>query len=192
MKKFVFLSVLFLIVCFLSSGCGKGEEKAGETSAEKKIEKKEEAEDLLLTEKEVIAFIDAYPVFVEITKKKEKDIEPLADKENLLSGVRFAEEFREYAEEIEGALAEYGFTLESFGATHGKILSAIVYNQMEAATGEMMKNMLDNPNVPEEQKEELRKSIKEAEESEEMKATKENWKVVEKHMSELENLFKAE
>lgn len=192
MKRVVFLSVLFLIVCFLQSGCGKGEEKAGETSAEKKIEKKEEAEDLLLTEKEVIAFIDAYPVFVEITKKKEKEIEPLTDKENLLSGMQFAEEFREYAEEIEGALAKYGFTLESFGATHNKIMSAIVYNQMEAATGEMMKKMLDNPNVPEEQKEEMRKNLKETEESEERKACKENWKIVEKYRSEIENLFKGE
>ncbi len=190
MKRFMLLFVLFVIVCFLATGCGKGEEKAGETSAKKQVESKEKAEDLLLTEKEVIAFIDAYPVFVEITKQKEKEVEPLADKRSPLSGMKFAEEFKEYAEEIEGALEKYGFTLESFGATHNKILGAIVYSQMESATGGMMKKMLDNPNVPEEQKEEIRKNLKETEESEEMKACKANWEIVEKHKSQIEKLFK--
>jgi len=131
-------------------------------------------------------------VFVEITKQKEKEIGPLADKEDLLSGMKFAGELKEYKEEIDAALKDYGFTLESFGATHNKILGAIVYGQMESATGEMMKKMLDNPNVPEEQKEEMRKSLKETEESGEMKASKENWKIVEKYRSEIENLFKGE
>ena len=190
MKRFMFLFVLVVIVCFLSSGCGKGEEKAGEASAKKQIESKEKAEDLLLTEKEVTSFIDAYPVFVEITRKKEKEIEPLADKENLLNGVRFAEEFKEYGEELESALGKYGFTLESFGAAFGKIMGAIVYGQMESTTGEMMKKMLDNPNVPEEQKEEIRKNLKETEESAEMKAMKANWEIVKEYKDEIEELFK--
>jgi type III secretory pathway component EscV len=190
MRKFMYLSVLFLLVGFLATGCkGKGKgEKTGVASTEKKVE--EQAENLLLTEKEVTAFIEAYPVFVEITKKKEKEIEPLTDKENLVSGMQFAKEFEEYAEEIESALGKYGFTLESFGATHNKIMGAIVYSQMESATGEMMKKMLDNPNVPEEQKEEIRKNLKETEESEEIKAAKENWKIVEKYRSEIESLFR--
>jgi len=191
MKRFMFLSVLLLLGSFVLTGC-KGDKKADETSAEKKIEAKEEAENLLLTEKEVKAFIKAFPVFVEITKQKEKEIGPLADKEDLLSGMKFAGELKEYKEEIDAALKDYGFTLESFGATHNKILGAIVYGQMESATGEMMKKMLDNPNVPEEQKEEMRKSLKETEESGEMKASKENWKIVEKYRSEIENLFKGE
>ena len=117
MKSLVFLSVLFLLVSFLAAGC-KGKEKAGksgETGAVKKAE--EQAEDLLLTEKEVTNFIDAYPVFVEITKQKEKEVEPLAGKKSPLSGMQFVEEFKEYAEEIEAALGKYDFTLESFGAT---------------------------------------------------------------------------
>ena len=189
MKRFMFVFVLFLLVGFLAAGC-KGKEKAGksgETGAVKKAE--EQAEDLLLTEKEVTNFIDAYPVFVEITRKKEKEIEPLTDKENLLSGMQFAEEFKEYAEEIEAALRKYGFTLESFGAAYAKVMGAFFYGQMRGAGGAMEK-LLDNPDIPEEQKEEIRKSLEETEESEEMKATKENWELVKKHKSEIEELFK--
>lgn len=188
MKRFAFLSVLFLIICFLPTCCGKEEEKAAE---EKKIEKKE-VENLYSTEKEVESFIKAFPVFVEITKKKEKDIEPLADKDDFASGMRLTGEFKEYKEEIDAALKDYGFTLESFGAAYGRIMAAYAYGQMAGATEEMMKKMLDNPNVPEEQKEELRKSIKEAEESEEMQATKKNWAIVEKYKGEIEELFKEQ
>lgn len=189
MKRFMFVFVLFLLVGFLAAGC-KGKEKAGksgETGAGGKPEK--QTEDLLLTEKELTNFIDAYPVFIEITKQKEKEVKPLAGNKNPLRGVQFVEEFKEHVEEIEAALGKYDFTLESFGATYNKVLGAIVYSQMESATGEMMKKMLDNPNVPEEQKEEIKKSLKETEESEEMKATKENWEIVKKHKSEIEELF---
>jgi hypothetical protein len=86
MKRFMFLLVLLLIVGFFASGC-KGDKKAGETSTEKKIEGKEELENLYLTEKEVKAFIKAFPVFVEITKKKEAEIGPLSDREDLVSGM---------------------------------------------------------------------------------------------------------
>jgi hypothetical protein len=190
MKRFILVSLSLLLVGFLTTGCGKGEEKATETSTEKKVKEEEKTEDLYLTEKEVIAFTSAYPVFVEITKKKEKDIEPLADKEDLLSSMKYSGELKEYKDEMDAALKEYGFTLESFGAAYGKIMAAYAYGQMQGATGEMMKKMLDNPDVPDERKEEIRKSIKEAEESEEMKACKENWEIVKKHKEELENLLK--
>ncbi|MBN1694898.1 hypothetical protein JW879_05815 [candidate division WOR-3 bacterium] len=191
MKRFVLLLVLLLLGGLVLTGC-KGDKKAGETSARKEAAAKEEEENLYLTEQEVKSFIEAYPVFVEIIKRTEQEVKPLADKQSPLSGMQFAEEFKEYAEELEGSLGKYGFTLESFGATYSKILGAIVYSQMESATGGMMKKMLDNPNLSEEQKEEIRKNLKETEESEEMKASKENWKIVEKHMSEIEKLFKGE
>lgn len=194
MKKFMLLSVLVLLAGFLTTGCGKGEEKAEETSSERKTEKKveEETEDLFLTEKEVVRFIDAYPIFVKVTKEKEKDIEPLSDKEDFASGMKFAAEFKEYKEDIDASLKEYGFTLESFGAAYGKIMAAYVYGQMQGATKEMMNDMLNNPNISDEQKEEMRQKIKEAEESEEMQAAKKNWGIVEKHKSELDSLFKEE
>jgi hypothetical protein len=191
MKRFMFLSVLLLLASFLATGCGKGEEKAGETSTEKRIEKKEEVESLYLTEKEVKAFIKAFPVFAEITRKKGEEVEPLTEREDLVSGVRFAGALKEYQEEIDAALKDYGFTLESFSAVHVKIMGAFVYGQMQGATEEM-KKLLDNPNIPEEQKEEIRKSLKETEESEEAKASKKNWEIVKKYKSEIENLFKEE
>ncbi len=191
MKRFILLASVLLLVSFLTTGCGgKGEEKSGETSSEKKIEETEEAENLYLTEQEVKAFIKAYPEFVKIIENIKEDFEPLADKEDLGSGMRLASEFKEKKEEIDAALKDYGFTLESFSATHVKIMTAYAYKQMAGATGEIMKKMLENPNVPEEQKEKIRKNMKEAEESEEMKANKSNLEIVEKYQEELESLFK--
>lgn len=184
MKRFTFLFVLLLIVGSLATCCKK------ETSAEKKIEKKKEAKNLSLAEKEVKAFIDAYPVFVEITRQKEKEVEPLSGKEDFMSGMRLAGEFKEYKKEIDGALEQYGFTLESFAATYGKILAAYSYGQMAGTTSELMERMLDNPTVPEEKKEEIRKSLKEAKESPEIQASKKNWEIVKEYKDEIENLFK--
>ena len=193
MRKFALVVSVLLLAVLLTTGCGgKGEEQSGETSSEKKIEKQEEAENLFLTEKEVKAFIKAYPKFVEITEKKKEDIEPLADKEDLISGMRITSEFKEYKEEIDAALKDYGFTLETFGMAYGKIMAAYAYGQMAGAAGEMMKKMLENPNVSEEQKEEIRKSMKEAEESEEMQASKANWEIVMKYQEEIENLLKEQ
>jgi type III secretory pathway component EscV len=193
MKKFMSLLLLLLVVSFTMTGCKreKKAKEAGKTSAEQKIEEKTEAEDLLLTEKEVKAFLKAFPVFVEITRQKEKEVKPLTEKEDLMSGVKLVGEFREYKEELDGALKEYGFTYESFALTYGKVRSTVAYRQMEKVfeeTGEGMKKMLDNPLIPESEKGEIRKSLeeaKESEESEEMKACKENWKIVKKYEEEI-------
>ena len=184
MRRFMFLFVLLLIVGSFATCC----KKEKEASVEKKIESKEE--NLYLMEKDVEAFIEAFPVFVEITKQKEKEVEPLSGKEDFISGMRLAGEFKEYKEEIDGALKKYGFKLESFAAAYGKILAAYSYGQMAGTTSELMERMLDNPNVPEEKKEEIRKGLKEAEESPEIQASKKNWKIVKEYKDEIENLFK--
>ena len=190
MRKFMFLAVLVLLGSFLLTGC-KGKETSGEkaeVNAEEKVEKAAKEENPLLTEKEVLAFIDAFPVFVKITKKAEKEIDPLADKKNLVSGMKVAGKFEEYAEELDAALKDYGFTFDSFSAAYAKVMGAFAFGQMNEAmesSKEQMKQMLNNPNIPEEQKEEIRKGIQEMEESEEMKAAKENWKIVKKHEDKL-------
>jgi len=194
MRKFMFVPVLLLLVGFLMTGC-KGEKSAGakeEASAEKKVEKASEEENPKLTEKELLAFMKAFPVFVDITRKKGKEIEPLAEKDNLLSGMKMAGELEEYAEEVDKALKDYGFTLESFSAAHVKVMSAFAYGKLSEAmdkSKEQMKQMLNNPNMPEEQKEEIRKGLEDLEESEEIKANKENWEIVKKHEEELTKLF---
>jgi type III secretory pathway component EscV len=191
MRKFTFLALLLLLGSFLLTGC-KGKESTAEggeeTSTEKQVEKASEEENPLLTEKEVVAFIEAFPVFVKITKKAEKEIDPLSDKKNLVSGMRVAGKFQQYAEELDAGLKDYGFTFETFSATYAKVMAAFAFGQMNEAMESskvQMKQMLDNPNIPEEQKEEIREGLKEMEESEEMKAAKENWKIVEKHKDEL-------
>jgi hypothetical protein len=193
----MFVPVLLLLVIFLMTGC-KGEKSAGakeEMSAEKKTEEISEEVNLKLTEKELIAFMKAYPVFVDITKKKGEEVKPLADKDNLLSGMKMAGELKEYKEEVDKALKDYGFTLESFYEAYGKVMGAVFYGTMNEAmkqSGAEMKKILDNPDIPEESKAEIRESLKEmeeTEESEEMKANKENWKIVEKHKEELKKIF---
>ena len=59
---------------------------------------------------------------------------------------------------------------------------------------EAMKKMLDTPNLSEEDKEEIRESIKELEEeddSEEAKAYKKNLKILEKYEDDLEVIFEG-
>lgn len=200
MRKFMFVPVLLLLAVFLSTGC-KGEQSSEgkeETSTEKKTDKVWKEVNLKLTEKELMAFMKAYPVFVDITKKKGKEIEPLAEKENLMSGMKMAGELKEYKEEIDKALKDYGFTFESFYETYGKVMGAVFYGTMnevmEQSTAEM-KKMLDNPDIPEESKAEIRESLKEmqeTDESEEAKANKENWNVVKKHKEELQKMFEEQ
>lgn len=197
MRRFVFVPVLLLLVIFLVTGC-KGEKSAGakeEVGTEKKIEEASEKVDLKLTEKELIAFMKAYPVFVDITKKKGEEVKPLTEKDNLLSGMRMAGELKEYKDEVDKALKDYGFTFESFSAAYGKVMGAVFYGTlsegMKQSSAEM-KKMLDNPDIPEESKEAIRESLKEmeeTEETEEMKANKENWKIVEKHKEELKKIL---
>jgi hypothetical protein len=179
MKKFMLVPVALLLVCFMTACCGKGEEKV-----------QEKIENPYLTENDITAFTNAYPVFVEITKKKEAEIGPLAGREDLIGNMKATGEIKEYKAEIDAALKKYGFTLESFSVTHAKIMAAYAYGQMAETSGNVMKKMLENPNLSEEQKEEIRKNMQEAEESEEMKATKKNWEIVKKNKTELENLFK--
>jgi hypothetical protein len=198
MKKLMFLLVLLLIGVFAITSCKKGEKKAAqveEKSTEQKIKGKVEAKDLLLTEKEVQSFIKAYPVFVEICKKHGEKIEGLSDKKNLMSDMRILDQYGEYKEEIEGALKKYDFTFESFGATFGKIMGTLVFGETNKALGESsegMRQMLDNPLIPKESKEDIKKNLKELEEygkTEEGKTFKENWKIVEKYEGELKALF---
>ena len=188
MRKFMFLSVLFLLAGFLMPGCKgeKSEKESADISAGRKIEDK--VKDLSLTEKEVIAFIDAYPVFAEITRQKGEEIKPLTEKGTPLRGTRIAGELIEYKEEIDAALKKYDFTFETFSASLSKVMGAYAYGQMSGVSVEM-KKLLDNPNIPEEQKEQIRKSIKEAESSEEIQASKKNWEIVQKYKSEIERLF---
>ena len=50
----------------------------------------------------------------------------------------------------------------------------------------------DKKNMIQEQKEEIRKSLEEADESPETKACKANWEIVKEYQRELEDLFKEE
>jgi hypothetical protein len=198
MKKFMFLLVLLLIGAFAITGCKKGEKKTDvseETSTEQKTEEKVDAKDLLLSEKEVQSFIKACPVFLEITKKYGKEVEGLATSKNPINDMQILEKYPEYKREIEMSLKEYGFTFESFSATFGKIMGTFAFgekNKAVAVARDGMKKMLDNPAVPEESKEEVRKNLRELEEeekSEEGQAFKQNWKIVEKYEDQIKAIF---
>ncbi len=194
MKKFIFLVALPLFVCFAETGCKKGakESPGAQKSSEEKTEEKTKAKDLSLTEKEVKSFVNALPAFIEFAKSKEKEITAMVEKEKSISGLEVANEYIEYKEEIDKVLGKYGFNLESFSSTYAKVMSTFAYGQMDKAIGaggENMKKMLDNPMIPEKEKEEIRKNLKEYEESEEMKACKGNWEIVEKYEDEIKEIL---
>lgn len=198
MKKFVFLLVLLMLGTFATTGCKKAEktaEEARETGIDKRVEEKVKAEKFLLTEQEVQSFIKAYPVFVEICKRHEKEV---SDDVSVLNDARMLQEYGEYKEEFDGALKKYGHTLESFAATFVKVMGTLAFGATTEAMGggaEGMKQMLDNPNLPQESREEIEKSLAKIEEfkkSEEGKACEENWPIVKKYEGELKALFEEE
>ncbi|MEO0292797.1 MAG: hypothetical protein ABIN61_01065 [candidate division WOR-3 bacterium] len=203
MKRFIFLSVVLFLSVFASIGCGKKKEKTKGTEETRIYEKKgqkAETKDLLLTEKEVELFIKACPTFIEICKRHGKKIENWAEAgdKNLFADMRILEEWREYKDEIDRELKGYGFTFESFFETYSKIISSFFYGQMGQSMGmvrEEMKKMLENPNIPEEQKQEIRESLKnleKEEETEETKALRKNWEVVKKYEKEIKKIFEQE
>jgi len=197
MKQFKSLVVLLFLLSFAITSC-KGDKKtkeAGETSAEQKIEGKTESEDVLLTEKEVKAFLEAFPIFIKFVNQKEQEVERLPDSKNVLRAMKTGHTFMKYKEELDKALKAYGFTIESFVLTQAKVMGTFAYMQLDEArkaSKENMQEMLNNPNIPEAQKNEIKNELKELEESEETKEIadyKENCKIVTKYQDEIESLF---
>lgn len=199
MKKFALLIVLLFLISLLFVGCRRGEkspvEEAGERIEEKL--KVSEAEDLLLTEKEVKAFIKAYPVF-KATMEKEGEKFKGADK-NILRAMRSGRQAVKYVKRINKVLKPYGFDMESFMTTFVKVQASHAYMMMGGMDKLMeenikrMKETLKDPNMPDEVKEEIRESIKEMEEqmeSEEAEAYKKNAEILEKYKDDLKELFK--
>ncbi len=197
MKQFKSLVVLFFLLSFAITSC-KGDKKtkgAGETSAEQKIEGETESEDILLTEKEVKAFLEAFPVFTEFVNQKEQEVERLPDSKNVLTAMKTGHAFMKYKEELDKILKAYGFTTESFVSTHVKVMGTFAYMQLDEArkaAKENMQEMLNNPNISEAQKNEIKNELKELEKSEETKEIadyKENCKIVTKYQDEIKRLF---
>lgn len=200
MKKFALLFVFLLLVSFIFVDCKRGGDSPI-PGIGKKIGKKLEfdnTDDLLVTENEVKSFVKAHPVFMETAKKEGEKLEGLAGK-NVLKAMKGGRQAIKSVNKINKALEPYGFTIETYMKTYGKIFGTYAYMMgLEAkklAKGNIksMKAMLDNPNIPEEQKEDIRESIKELEkedDSEEAKAYEKNIKIIDKYKDDLDNLLK--
>lgn len=200
MKKFALLFVLLLLVSGLFVECRRGEETPA-PGIGKKIGSKlkfDNTEELLITENEVKAFIKAYPDFIETAEKEGEKLKGIGGKD-LLKAMRGGRQALKSVKKINKVLKPHGFTIESYMKTYAKIFGTYSYMMgLEAkklAKGNIksMKALLDNPNIPEEQKEEIREAIKELEkedDSEEAKAYKKNIRIIKKYKEDLEALFK--
>jgi len=200
MKKFALLFVLLLLVSGLFVDCRRGEDTPA-PGIGKKIGRKLEfdnADDMLLTDKEVKAFIKAYPDFMKIAEKEGEKLKGIGGKD-LLKAMKGGRQALKSVKKINKALKPHGFTIESYMKTYAKIFGTYGYMMMgetkKLAKGNIksMKALLDNPNIPEEQKEEIREAIKELEkedDSEEAKAYKKNIRIIKKYKEDLENLLK--
>lgn len=196
MKRFISLLILLFCISFALTGC-KGSKEASQAekaSADTKTEEEAETtkiEELSLTEKEVKSFIEAYPVFMKIAKEVNEEFKGLSDSKSLLKGIKAG---KEYEEKVNRALKEYGFTMEGFIATYGKIMGTFFYMksaEFREKTRENMKEMLKNPAIPEEQKKEIKENLEEMEEeeeSDEIKGYKKNWEIVKKYQDKIEEL----
>ena len=199
MKRFIILFTVLFLISSLFVGCRRAAESPVEEVTRKTEGKTEfsDTDDVLLTEKEVKAFIKAHPVFVEVAKKEGEKFEGI-DK-NVFKALKGGRQAVKSVKKINKALKPYGFDMESFMVTYGKIMGTVAYKMgLEAkklAKGNIksMKDLLDNPNIPEDQKESIRESIEELEkedDSEEAKAYRKNIPILEKYKVDLEMLFK--
>jgi hypothetical protein len=200
MKRLTSIFIVLLLASLLLVSCRGGDSPAGGIG-KKGTEKLEfdNADELELTESEVKAFIKAFPAFKEAAEKEGEKLEGIS-KKGVLGAMKGGKEYLKSAEKLNKVLKPYGFTMDTFLATFGKVMGTYGYKmglemkKMAKDNIEAMKKMLDNPSLSEEEKEEIRKSIKELEEeddSEEAKAYKKNLKILEKYEGELEVIFEG-
>jgi len=199
MKKFTYLFVIFILFSFLLVNCRKGESGTPAEESEKKTAeevKSSDADDLLLTDKEVKSFIKAYPVFKKATEKAGKKFEGKEPK-SVLGAMKTGKDAQKYYKRLNADLKPYGFTTESFMETYGKVMgsySMMMMGDIDKLYDSQIKNLketLKTPNIPDETKKEIKESIKELEEqknSEESEAFKKNIDILKKYEEELKEL----
>ena len=197
MKKSIILFIALLFFFPLFEGCKKGTKAPAEEVIRESVEPVVDTVDFLLTENEVRAFIKAYPVFIETINEKGRMFEEY-DK-NLLKTTEKGEQVSESEEKLNKVLKPYGFDLKSFMVTYGKITEAYSHTTMidaqEIAERNIkeMKRLLEKPYISAEQKEEMRKIIKEIEKEKDIEKNqiyKKNTVIVQKHKDKLEKIFK--
>ena len=199
MKRFVILFTVLFLISSLFVGCRRAAESPAEEvtgRTEGKVEFSD-TDDVLLTEKEVKAFVKAHPVFTEVAKKEGEKFEGM-DK-NVFKALKSGRQAAKFVEKINKVLKPYGFDMESFMVTYGKIMGTVTYQmglemkKLGKGNIKSMKDMLDNPNIPEDKKESIREAIEELEkgdDSEEAKAYEKNIAILEKCKVDLKELFK--
>ena len=198
MKRLTWILVILLLSSFLLVNCKRGDSPAGGIG--KKVTEKldfDETDELELTENETKAFIKAFPAFKEVAEKEGEKLGALS-KKGIFGAMKGGKQALKSAKKLNKALKPYGFTMETFLQTFGKIMGTYGYTMALEAKKlgkdniNAMKKMLDNPMLSEEDKKEIKETIKELEkvdDSEEAKAYKKNIKILEKYKDEIDKLF---
>jgi|GEM_PF-6024235 len=198
MKRLTLIFIVSLLISLLFVNCKKSEKSPAEDVTKKSGEVGEstDAQDMLLTEKEVQNFIKAFPAFKTESEKLGKKF--AGSDKNVLKAMRTSSQAVKSVKKLDKMLKPYGFTMDTFFETYAKIMSS--YGMMALggpgkfydAQIEQMKQVLKSPNLPEESKKEMEESIKELEEtknSDETKILGKNVKILEKYKDDLKGLF---
>ncbi len=198
MRKVALILVILVLIPLALVNCrGKGDSPI--PGVGKKIGEKldfDDTDDLVLTEKEVKAFIKAFPVFKETIEKEGEKLEDIG--KGLFKTMKGGREALKSMKKLNKVLKPYGFTMETFMKSYAKIFGTFGYMMgMEAKKLAMdnvgaMKKMLDNPALSAEEKKEIEESIKELEkgdDTEEARVYKKNMRILEKYKKELEDIM---
>lgn len=195
------IGILLVLLCvfFVNAvGCKKEMETTEASTVKKNTEKVKftDTGGLLLTEEEVRSFVEAVPAFKKVLKKEgfndtDKNIF-IAFQSRNTSMINF--------DSINNALKPYGFDLEGFLSTYGKIKGTYNYmmkletNKTSRADIKRMKELLEKPYIDEEQKEQMKKLIKETEDeekTEEAMVYRKNMLIVKKYGDKLKMFFSS-
>jgi len=216
MKKHFLIIGTLAMVAGCVGGMGQGCGGCISTAVQKEIEKQtgvdlggemsqEEIENYRLTDADVEKYIKDFPKLADEFEELGESIEKTPGKP--LKGLTAMTG----SEKMMAELRAMGWNPpEKFFAVHYAVWMGIAYNSMQAAMEEVpgdlgeskkqMEEMLNNPNIPPEQKRQIRESIKEMDRAQEqmkeqMKElekngeVKHNAKVVERHMDDLTEMF---
>lgn len=212
MKKYFLVIGTLAMIAGCIGGMGRGCGGCISSTVQKEIEKQtgvdlggkmsqEEIENYRLTDADVEKYIKDFPKLAEDFEELGEFIEKTPGEP--IKGLTAMTG----SEKMMAELRAMGWNPpEKFFAVNYAIWTAIGYNSMKAAMEKMpegmtgfkkqMEEMLNNPNIPSQQKQEIRKNLREMERAQEQikeleknKELEHNAKVVERHMDDLKKMF---
>ena len=187
--KRLFAVAILCVLCL--SMCGAPEEGAEVTPA--KPETTEEIAFAPLSEMEIQKFLKTFPMVKDDMEKAGKEFEGEGEADDIMSALGQMGKMNVEVAGLDAKLKAAGTSWEEFFATYAKVLMAAGASAMVEQKGELekAKQELDDPNIPEAQREMMKGMLEGLDEQFKVfdKVPQQNIDLVKKYWKDLENIF---